>query len=126
MKNKDQNIATIAVHAGLNDTTGITDVTSPIHLSTTFQRNNDGSHSDFTYTRINNPNREAVEKKIAAIEGSATAIAFSSGLAAINSLFENILEPGSHVIIPDDCYHGTRNLLAVFLNAGKWNLRKQI
>ncbi len=87
----------------------------------TFSRNPDGTTGEYIYTRMNNPNRQAVEQKMAAIEGAKTAIAFSSGMAAINALFENVLEPGSHLIIPDDCYHGTRRLLDNFFK--RWNVR---
>jgi cystathionine gamma-synthase len=107
---KKQNIQTLAVHAGAHNK-NYTDVIQPIHLSTTFERNSDGTTGEYIYTRAENPNRLAVEHKMAAIEGAKTAISFSSGMAAINALFENILEPNCHIIIPDDCYHGTRQLL---------------
>ncbi len=120
MDNNKKHIQTIAVHAGQHNEEGLSDVILPIHLSTTFQRKDDGSHSKYNYTRSGNPNRDAVENKIAAIEDAETAIAFSSGLAAVNALFENILEPNTHVIIPDDCYHGTRSLLDKFFK--RWNV----
>jgi cystathionine gamma-synthase len=120
MNNNKQHIQTIAVHAGQHNEEGLSDVMLPIHLSTTFERKKDGTHSEYNYTRSANPNRDVVEKKIAAIEEAATAIAFSSGLAAVNALFENILEPNTHVIIPDDCYHGTRSLLNTFFK--RWNV----
>jgi cystathionine gamma-synthase len=120
MSNNKQHIQTIAVHAGQHNEEGLSDVMLPIHLSTTFERKKDGTHNEYNYTRSANPNRDVVEKKIAAIEEATTSIAFSSGLAAVNALFENILEPNSHVIIPDDCYHGTRSLLNTFFK--RWNV----
>ena len=113
-------IQTIAVHAGYNSESREGDIMQPIHLSTTFERKEDGNLNEFIYTRSSNPNRETVEKKIAAIEGGSEAFAFSSGMAAINALFENILQPGSHLIIPDDCYHGTRNLVDKFFR--RWQV----
>ncbi len=113
-------IQTIAVHAGYNSESREGDIMQPIHLSTTFERKEDGNLNEFIYTRSSNPNREAVEKKIAAIEDGSEAFAFSSGMAAINALFENILQPGSHLIIPDDCYHGTRNLVDKFFR--RWQV----
>ena len=114
MEIKKQHIETIAVH-GLHDSTEkMHDVIQPIHLSTTYERSKDGTHTEYNYTRGGNPNRNTAEKKIAALENAATAIAFSSGLAAVNAIFENTLLPGSHIIIPDDCYHGTRSLLDKF------------
>jgi cystathionine gamma-synthase len=89
-------------------------------LSTTFERKKDGNFNEYIYTRGGNPNRDAVEKKLAAIEGARTAITFSSGLAAMNAILENVLEPGNHVILPDDCYHGTRKLVADFFS--RWHI----
>ena len=120
MDNNKKHIQTIAVHAGQNNEEGLSDVILPIHLSTTFQRKDDGTHGTYNYTRSGNPNRDAVENKIAAIEEANTAIAFSSGLAAVNALFENILQPNAHIIIPDDCYHGTRSLLDKFFK--RWQV----
>lgn len=120
MSNKKQHIETIAVHGTHNNPTTGSDIIQPIHLSTTFERKVDGTLNDHVYTRISNPNRTTVENKIAALEEATTAIAFSSGLAAVNALFENILEPGSHIIIPDDCYHGTRYLMDKFFK--RWQV----
>jgi cystathionine gamma-synthase len=120
VENNKKHIQTIAVHAGQHNEEGLSDVMQPIHLSTTFERKKDGTHNEYNYTRSANPNRDVVEKKIAAIEEATTAIAFSSGLAAVNALFENILEPNTHVIIPDDCYHGTRSLLDTFFK--RWHV----
>lgn len=120
MADKKKHIETIAVHGADNHSTSGSDVIQPIHLSTTFARKPDGTLNDHVYSRISNPNRLTVENKIAALEEAATAIAFSSGLAAVNALFENILEPGAHVIIPDDCYHGTRYLMQKFFT--RWQV----
>jgi cystathionine gamma-synthase len=119
MKKNNLHIETLAVHAADNHNSVPGDVTPSIHLSTTFERKKDGTHGDYNYTRTDNPNRAAVETKIAAIEGAATAIAFASGMAAVNALFENVLQPGSHIIIPDDCYHGTRSLVNQFFSRWK-------
>lgn len=120
MANKKQHVETIAVHGAQTDHALGSDVIQPIHLSTTFERRADGTLNDYVYTRAGNPNRVTVENKIAALEEAVTAIAFSSGLAAVNALFENILEPGSHIIIPDDCYHGTRYLMDKFFK--RWQV----
>ncbi len=120
MAHKKKHVATIAVHGADNHPAPGIDVIQPIHLSTTFERRADGTLNDHVYSRISNPNRLTVENKIAALEEAATAIAFSSGLAAVNALFENILEPGSHIIIPDDCYHGTRYLMQKFFT--RWQV----
>lgn len=117
---KDRHLQTMAVHAGYSSSSSSTDIVQPLHLTTTYERNSDGSIGDMLYSRLNNPNRVAVETKMAAMEGGEEAIAFSSGMAAIHALFETVLKPGSHVIIPDDCYHGTRALVHKFF--GRWNI----
>ncbi|NHN26231.1 aminotransferase class I/II-fold pyridoxal phosphate-dependent enzyme [Flavobacterium jejuense] len=118
-----QHIQTLAVHAGEKKGKN-TDIIQPIHLSTTFERNEDGVTGEYIYTRAENPNRIAVEKKMAAIEGAKSAIAFASGMAAINALFDTLLTPNSHIIIPDDCYHGTRQLLDTFFK--RWNVTSEM
>src|SRR4026209_117207 len=74
-------IETLAVHAGhtVDPSTGA--VSLPIHLSTTFERDAGGTYSrGFMYTRNNNPNRQALEQGISALEGGAAAAAFASGM----------------------------------------------
>ncbi|MEO5720165.1 MAG: aminotransferase class V-fold PLP-dependent enzyme [Chthoniobacterales bacterium] len=99
-------IETLAVHAGhsVDQTTGA--VAAPIHLSTTFEREPDGSYaSGFVYSRSDNPNRHALEAAMAAMEDGAEAAAFGSGLAATAAVLQ-ALRPGDHVIAPAEAYHG--------------------
>jgi cystathionine gamma-synthase len=113
-------IETLAVHAGhaIDPATGA--VAPPIHLSTTFERDVEGSYSrGFMYTRNDNPNRQALEHGISALEGGAGAAAFGSGTAAAMALFQ-ALAPGDHVIAHVDAYYGTTRLLRdLFL---RWKL----
>lgn len=118
-----QHVQTLAVHAGEIKGKN-TDIIQPIHLSTTFERNEDGSTGEYIYTRAENPNRIAVEEKMACIEEAKTAIAFASGMAAINALFDTLLIPNCHILIPDDCYHGTRQLLDTFFK--RWNVTAEM
>ncbi len=105
-------IETLAIHAGNHGdpTTGA--VVPPLILSTTFERANDGSlvEGRDIYTRASNPNRRALEEKLAALEGGSEAIAFSSGQAATMSIFHS-LGAGSHVILPDDIYYNTKVII---------------
>ncbi|RYE30246.1 MAG: aminotransferase class I/II-fold pyridoxal phosphate-dependent enzyme, partial [Sphingobacteriaceae bacterium] len=79
--------------------------------STTFERAEDGSYpSGYIYSRSNNPNRNSLENVLAKLENGAAAAAFSAGNAAGMTVFQS-LEPGSHLICPDDMYHGLRNQL---------------
>jgi cystathionine gamma-synthase len=102
---------TLAVHAGhgVDPSTGA--VTEPIHLSTTFERGADGGYPHgYIYARNHNPNRNALEAALAALEGGAAGAAFGSGLAAVTAIFQG-LQPGDHVVAPQDIYHGTANVL---------------
>jgi cystathionine gamma-synthase len=112
-------IETLAVHAGhtIDPATGA--VSAPIHLSTTFERDVEGTYSrGFMYTRNNNPNREALERGVSLLEAGETAAAFSSGTAAAMALFQ-ALAPGDHVLAHVDAYYGTSRLLReIFLRWG--------
>ncbi len=115
------NIETLAVHAGRQVDPATGAVTPPIHMSTTFERAPDGSFpTGFMYSRSGNPNRSALEECVASLEGGAAAAAFSSGMAAIASVFQT-LAPGDHVIAPQDLYHGTAKLLNETF--ARWQLR---
>src|SRR5438046_1425788 len=104
-------IETLAVHAGshVDSTTGA--IAAPVHFSMTFERSVDGSYpGGYIYSRLNNPNREALENCAAALEGGTAAAAFASGSAAAMSLFQT-LSPADHVIAPKDVFYGTSDLL---------------
>jgi cystathionine gamma-synthase len=103
-------IETLAVHAGHDVDPATAAVTPPIHLSTTFAREADGSYrAGYLYSRYQNPNRSALERCLTELEGGAAAAAFSSGSAATMTLLQ-ALGPGAHVILPDDAYFGTMKL----------------
>lgn len=86
-------------------------VVPPIHVSTIYARNEANQlPADYSYTRPNNPTREALEKTLAALEGGAVGMAFASGQAATTTLFQ-ALRPGDHVLLSTDAYFGTPALL---------------
>lgn len=102
---------TAAVHAGriIDPATG--SVTPPIYLSTTFEREPDGSYArSYTYTTFDNPNRAWLEEAMTELEGGAAAVATSSGMAAIASVL-SFLRPGERVIVSYDLFQGTARLL---------------
>jgi cystathionine gamma-synthase len=113
---------TISVHGGhLDDQIG--SVMSPIHVTTTFERDEAGNigGKGYVYTRWDNPNRRQLESKLALLEGGEEAFAFPSGMAAAMTLTQTVLEPETHIIIPDDCYHGIAHLVKSILP--KWKIR---
>ncbi|MBV8845161.1 MAG: aminotransferase class I/II-fold pyridoxal phosphate-dependent enzyme [Bryobacterales bacterium] len=111
-------IETLAVHAGRQIDPGTGAVTPPIHLSTTFERSPSGEYPlGFSYAREGNPSRRSLEECLAAMEGGKESLAFSSGLAVATALVQG-LEPGDHIIAPDDVYYGLRQLIGGIF--GKW------
>lgn len=105
-------LETDLIHQGYDaeSTTGA--VSMPIVLSTTFERAGDGSFMQGRdiYTRASNPNRRALEEKLALLENGTDAIAFSSGQSATMSIMHS-LQSGDHVLLPDDIYYGTKVML---------------
>lgn len=104
------NLETLAIHAGL-DADPVGAIVPPIYLSTTYTRRADGEPPDgFVYARTDNPNRAALEARLAALEGGVVAATFGSGSAATMTVFQ-ALAPGDHVIAPNDAYFNTAQLL---------------
>ena len=102
-------IETIAIHAGNHTDETTKAVVQPIVMSTTFVRGEDGEYpGGYIYSRSSNPNRTSLENVLAQLEAGADAAAFSSGNAAGMAVFQS-LKPGTHIILPDDMYHGLRN-----------------
>jgi cystathionine gamma-synthase len=101
---------TRAIHAGQapDATTGA--VTTPIHLATTFAQDGVGAHRGYEYGRSGNPTRAALEACLASLEGAARGFAFSSGVAAMDSVLRS-LRAGDHVVLGNDAYGGTLRLL---------------
>lgn len=113
-------LETLAVHAGYHVDTSTGAIIAPVNLSMTFERAGDGSYpGGYIYSRLNNPNREALEKCAAALEGGAAAAAFSSGSAAAMSVFQ-ALSPTDHVIAPKDVFYGISDVLCELF--ARWGL----
>src|SRR5688572_8712753 len=104
-------VETLAVHAGHEIDAATGAVATPIHLSTTFQRDAEGGYPHgYVYGRSANPTRHALEEALTVFESGEEAAAFSSGLAASSAVLQ-ALAPGDHVIAPTDVYHGMTKLL---------------
>jgi cystathionine gamma-synthase len=120
MDSSKHRFETLAVHAGRVPDPHSGAVTPSITLATTFERGADGNFpGGHVYTRSGNPNRDALEAALAALEGGATALAFASGQAATAAVLQS-LATGDHVILPADLYHGTRHLVREVL--ARWGL----
>ncbi len=114
-------LETLAVHAGVAPEASTGAVTPPIHLSTIFERDADGSYPrGYSYVRKANPSRSMLETALAQLEGGAGATTFASGSAATTAVLQTLAR-GDHVIAPVDAYYGTRVILDDCLEP--WGLR---
>lgn len=100
---------TRAIHAGQqpDPTTGA--VMTPIYATSTYKQSAPGVHQGFEYSRTQNPTRFALEACIASLENGQHGFAFSSGMAAMNTVID-LLDHGDHVIAMDDLYGGAFRL----------------
>lgn len=106
-----QALGTVCVHSGLEPDPATGAIAPPLHLTTTFERDVDGSYPrGYRYSRENTPNRATLETCVAALEGGRAGFAFASGLAASLAVFEQ-LRSGDRVVAPREGYHGTLNQL---------------
>lgn len=112
---------TKAIHAGFEIENPSKSIIPPISPSTIYEIDADGRNKkDLHYTRLGNPNRLQFEHLIAALEGGTDAAAFSSGIAAATAILQ-ALDPGDHVIIPEDVYAGNRKMVKGIME--RWGLK---
>ena len=118
---KIKHIETIAIHGSMRaKKTENSPIVPGIELSTIYEHAKDGHREgDLKYSRLQNPNRLELEAVLSDLEKGAEAAAFSSGIAAINAVFQT-LSHGDHVLIPNDVYFGTRKLVWEF--SERWGL----
>jgi len=89
-------------------------VVPPVHVSTTFARNNDYElRTEYGYGRDQNPTFKQPEAMIADLEGGAGALLFASGMAACTAPFQ-VLRQGAHVVVPESMYYGLPKWLRGF------------
>lgn len=128
---------TQTVHAGEEKRKPYGSLTTPIVQTSTFTFANTAEILDFMqakeneltrprdeYGRYSNPTQTAVELKLAALEGAEQALLFSSGMAAITTVFLARLSRGDHLIMASDCYHRTREFAAMFLD--RWGIETSL
>lgn len=85
-------------------------VAPPLYLSTNFSFEGFGKKRPYDYTRSGNPTRDDLGRAIADLEGGYDAVITSSGMAALDLVFQQ-LSPGDLIVAPHDCYGGTYRLL---------------
>ncbi|WP_405970674.1 cystathionine gamma-synthase [Streptomyces sp. NBC_00988] len=116
-----QSFATRAVHAGHDPARHNGSVTTPVYLASTFVRPHARPvDSGWDYSRIANPTRDALQECLASLEGGASAVAVASGMAASTTVLQALCRAGTHIVIPDNVYGGTWDLVSEVY--GRWGL----
>lgn len=100
---------TLAIHGGPGNDPVTGAVSFPIYQTSTFEQDAPGHDRGFCYSRTGNPSRAALEQALAALEGAAHGLAFSSGMAAVNAVL-SLLSAGDHVVAGRDLYGGSHRL----------------
>jgi len=112
---------TIQIHAGQEQPDPTTDARAvPIYATTSYVFKDSAqaagrfglSETGNIYTRLMNPTSDVFEKRIAALEGGAAALAVATGSAAITYAIQNIATAGDHIVSSVNLYGGTHNLFA--------------
>lgn len=101
--------ATDAIHVGQEPepTTGA--IVAPIYQTSTYVQEALGKDKGYDYARTSHPNRKALERCVAKLEGGTSAYVFTSGMAAIDAVFR-LLRPGDHVVVSEAVYGGVYRL----------------
>ncbi len=118
MNTKNSGFNTKLIHAGeIDDQFG--SATPPIYQTSTFAFKSAeegakcfaGESNGYIYTRINNPTIDALERQIATLENGCGGIAVSSGMAAVNVIYQTLLASGDHMISTDAVYGPSRAIM---------------
>ncbi len=106
--------ATDAIHVGQEPDPATGAIVAPIYQTSTYVQEELGKNKGYDYARTTHPNRRALERTMAKLEGGSAAYVFTSGMAAIDSVFR-LLRPGDHAIISEAVYGGVIRLTTQFL-----------
>jgi len=106
--------ATDAIHVGQEPDPATGAIVAPIYQTSTYVQEELGKNKGYDYARTAHPNRRALERTVARLEGGKAAFVFTSGMAAIDSVFR-LLRPGDHTIISEAVYGGVVRLTTQFL-----------
>jgi len=106
--------ATDAIHVGQEPDPATGAIVAPIYQTSTYVQEELGKNKGYDYARTAHPNRRALERTIAKLEGGNAAYVFTSGMAAIDAVFR-LLRPGDHAIISEAVYGGVIRLTTQFL-----------
>ena len=106
---KKQHFGTRVIHAGQAPEPITGAIMPPIFQTSTYVQPELGKNTGYEYARVQNPTREAWERSVASLESGVDAIAFSSGLSAIETAVLT-LSAGDHVVTEENTYGGTTRM----------------
>ena len=106
---KKSKVQTICVHEGQLADEQHKGAISPLYMATAYAY--DGVDVNRYPRYFNTPNQVGLAKKIAALEGAEKGLIFGSGMAAVSTALLSHLKAGDHVILQEDLYGGTTNLV---------------
>lgn len=123
-ENKDYKVDTEVIHAGYHPDPLTRSISPPIYQTSTFAFESAeqgaalfaGQEKGFIYTRLGNPTIEALEKAMAVLEKGAAALATSSGMAAISTVYLTFLEKDSHLLASSVLYSSSRTIVETELS----------
>jgi len=115
LASRNQDIATVAIHGGRTLDSEARAMLYPLYQSGMFVHEVVGDDTAISYSRVSNPTVDALEKVIGALEGTAPAVCFRSGMAAETALFLSVLKAGEHAIVSEVVYGGTIRLFREIL-----------
>src|SRR5215470_5487636 len=101
--------ATNAIHVGQEPDPTTGSIVAPIYQTSTYISPELGKTTGYDYARTNHPNRKALEKTVAKLEGGHSAYVFTSGMAGIDCVFR-LLRPGDHIVLSEAVYGGVFRL----------------
>ncbi|MFV0607100.1 MAG: cystathionine gamma-synthase [Niabella sp.] len=99
------------IHAGVTPDPSTGAIMTPIFQTSTYVQQGPNVHKGYDYSRAGNPTRTALEASLAALENAKYGLAFSSGVAATETVIK-LLKPGDEVIAASDMYGGTFRLFS--------------
>jgi len=106
--------STDAIHVGQEPDPTTGSVVAPIYQTSTYVQEALGKNKGYDYARTSHPNRKALERTLAKLEGGQAAFVFTSGMAAIDAVFR-LLRPGDHCILSESVYGGVFRLTTKLL-----------
>ena len=104
--------ATRQVHAGVEPDPVTGAILTPIHQTTTYVQPSVDRYREtgYSYSRSRNPTVQALETRLAALEGGADGCAFGTGMAAVHAVMLAFLNAGGHAVVSDVVFGGTLRL----------------